>query len=77
MSHGYRAGQSSSQKAAFVTLVFGRRDRKEAAASRDRERKADADAREAEARRREQEALLSALQGEKESVGFMALQIAR
>jgi len=62
---------------AFFTLVFGRRDRREAAASRDQERKADAAAREADARRREQEALVGALQGEKESVGFMALQIAR
>jgi hypothetical protein len=62
---------------AFLTLVFGRRDRREAAASRANERQADADARMAEARRREQESLVNALQGEKESVGFMALGIAR
>lgn len=62
---------------AFLSLIFGRRDRREAAASRDRERGDDAKAREAEARSREQEALVEALQGEKESVGYMALEIAR
>jgi hypothetical protein len=69
---------------AFLTLTFGRKDKRESSASRDRERQAEAAARDkerdervADGRRREQEALLGALRGEKESVGFMAFEIAR
>jgi hypothetical protein len=51
---------------AFMTVYYSRRDRRE------RQRAAQVDA-----VRREQESLLAALQGEKEAVGFMALQLAR
>ncbi|MGB7208771.1 MAG: hypothetical protein WBD27_08955 [Pyrinomonadaceae bacterium] len=62
---------------AFFALWWARKDRRE------QQKAADADANrrekiaEADAHRREQEALLAALQGEKESVGFMALELLR
>jgi len=51
---------------AFLSLRYARRDRRE------QQRAAAADA-----LRREQEGLFTALQGEKEAVGFMALQLSR
>ena len=69
---------------AFSSLVYSRRDRQSAAEERKQERIATTKERESErkeriadSKAREQELLLRALQGEKESVGFMALEIAR
>jgi hypothetical protein len=51
---------------AFLALYYSRQDRREQQGAAD-----------ADALRREQESLFAALQGEKEAVGFMALQLAR
>ena len=69
---------------AFLSLRSTRKDRQEQqraaeadALRRDHERQEQQRAAEADSLRREQEALFAALQGEKEVVGFMALQLSR
>jgi hypothetical protein len=69
---------------AFLTLRYGRNDRQEqrreaevAAARQAEERREVQKAAEADSLRRQQQALLDALQGEKEAVAFMAIQLVR
>ncbi|KVT85703.1 hypothetical protein WK59_12090 [Burkholderia ubonensis] len=69
---------------ALVSLRYARKDRHEQqraaeadAQRRDKERAEQQRAAAADSLRREQQALFDALQGEKESVGFMAIQLSR
>jgi len=69
---------------AFLSMRFARKDRQEQqriskhdAELRDQERQEQQRASAADALRREQQALFESLQGQKEAVGFMALQLAR
>lgn len=58
---------------ALVTLLYSRKDRAESR----KYLKEQEDATEASAKRKQQEEIYGALQGSKESVGFMALQLSR
>ena len=79
-----RKDRREQQRAAEADALRREKERREQqqaaeadALRRDKERQEQQRAAEADALRREQEALFASLQGEKEAVGFMALQLSR